>query len=811
MTSLSFVIGVQIVQVSLCIAAAALVSLTCLRKRPAWAAAIWLAVLCKCATPPVWASPLGVFSWLRAEKPRKPTELPSWVQLAPRNVPLPNPIVESPVVVAEAAPAPMIPWSAVWPWLLAGVWAAGFVAVFSRAFRQKRRWLAAVVEDCDPPPWIVDAVAERSRKLGMKPPRIVMVAADAGPAASGWLRPTVYLPLDAEALQLDAMLVHELVHLRRRDPWLGALQAFVCAAYWFHPGVRWASDELSRCIEEACDAETVRELGCKPVEYAAALVALLERRVAPSSVPLVAGMSPAKCVRRRLEAVMKTNPNRRGKPARGPWLAFAAATLIALPGAGLPSEPPKEQPKQVPAGEILPNPVAPVAVAGKLVGPPPKPVEIKNFSHRGYDLKPAVDVLVKRYGLREEAAANAVANMALAVAESIGPRPVFAMADQRLFAFAAEAQHEHMRDAIEGSIQVWSKDQVVIETEIWEVPRPALDFMRSGTRQHFENGRHIAETQVTNVTASDAKQPSNAPRAVQGATIAEGDLKDAICDAVFTEADYQAFAKRALSGKKANLLAAPRMITVDGTVAFMKAGREYPVGAVLKDGSRTKIHVGTILELQPTCNADGKSVTTKVRFEDSKLVRFVKPPAADGKESPEVPVTSQRVVETTFEAEWGKRIAIKTEPTKLLVFKCEKAPRSTNFNIEPPGDGRLQANKKPRMREAWEEFLFRMLADQPVVRVYPLGHLLRPNAGPRRSQLETLAATFEQAFDLPSKLRGRDGRGFQTAPSNENLVVNLPPNIHDMFARMLRDVDTRNETENLGIPLELRGTSPVGN
>jgi beta-lactamase regulating signal transducer with metallopeptidase domain len=758
--SLAVLVGVQIVQVTLCIAAAALLSFGCLRRRPALAAAVWLAVLCKCATPPVWASPLGVFSWLQAEKPRTPTQLPSWVATAsptprPESVP-----PEESSNVNEVASTPTIKWSSFWPWMLAIVWAAGFLWTFSRAFRQRRRWLAAVVEDCEPPESVVRAVAERSQKLGMKTPRIVMVAADAGPAASGWFRPTVYLPTGVDPKQLESMLVHELVHLRRRDPWLGALQAFVSSAYWFHPGVRWASDELSRCIEEACDAETVRELGCKPVEYAAALVALLERRVAPTSVPMVAGMSPARSVKRRLEAVMKTNSHRRGRTARGPWLAFAVAALIALPGAGLPPEPPKKEVQFVPNGPILPNPVA-----TPVKDPPMPPIEIKNFSHRGYDLKPAVDVLVKRCGLREDAACNAVANLAIAAAEHIGPRPVFAIANQRLFAFAAEAQHEWMQNVIESTVQDWAVDQIVIETEIWDVPKSALEGFKFDVHNE-KNGEAVA---------------------------------------FLSEAGYKELSKRLLADKTASKIAAPRLTTLDGQNAIIKIGAEcaHPL-----DGKYGKSLVGIGIEMEPKCSADGKQVSLKVRYEQSQIAEFESRLETKALQPFKVPVVNSSTLEMRVSVGWGVRVAVRMQLPKLLVFKCTKAPRTTmSFNIDPPGDGRLQANADPRMTRALELLKRRAKVQEARVRVYPMGHHLRKDGGERKMQLESLTDAFQQLFD-PSTLRiNRDQVTFKPSPPNETIVVNAPPDVHEFFSRMLRDIDRRTEEEqnSFRIPPEIIG------
>jgi beta-lactamase regulating signal transducer with metallopeptidase domain len=770
MSNLTFLVGVQIVQVTLCIAGAALLSFGCLRKRPALAAAVWLAVLFKCATPPMWASPLGVFSWLHAEKPRTPTPLPPWIERAPV-APRPKAeIVDEPPVVADVTSTPAIAWRSVWPWMLASVWATGFAWTFSRAFRIRRRWLAAVVEDGEPPESVIRGVVERSKKLGMKPPRIVMVAADAGPAASGWFRPTIYLPTGVDPKQLESMLVHELVHLRRRDPWLGALQAFVCAAYWFHPAVRWASDELSRCIEEACDAETVCELGCKPVEYAAALVALLERRVAPP-VPMVAGMSPARSVRRRLEAVMKTNPKRRGKTARGPWLAFAAATLIALPGAGLPPSPPKPEAKPVPSPEILPNPIAPpTAVAATPLGSPSKPVEIKNFSHRGYDLKPAVDVLVKQCGLRQDAACNAMVNLAIATAERIGPRPVFAIADQRLFAFAAEAQHERMAQTIQGTIEVYSTDQIIIESEIWDAPKSVLDGMPPDARIE-EKSEAIA---------------------------------------FLDEEAYKELSSRLLADKTTNKIATPKMTVLDGRDANLKIGTEcaHPF-----DGKYGKTLVGLSLDVSPKCSADGRFVSLKVRYEQNEIGGYVPLPGASTSEKPQskAPIINGTAFEAMVAAQWGVRIAVKMKLPKLLVFKCVKAPRpAANFNTDPPGDGKLQANADPRMKAAVELYRRRAKHNIAVTRVYPIDHFHRGNASP-----EQLTADFRRALDdcfscLEAAELEVTKPGKTFAPYRSLLAVKMPVELHEALARMLHDVDTRTGNE-LGIPPELRGTPQVGN
>ncbi|MFB3777894.1 MAG: M56 family metallopeptidase [Bryobacteraceae bacterium] len=79
----------------------------------------------------------------------------------------------------------------------------------------------------------------------------------AAPVTLGWLRPVIVLPPDWRswsAARLDAVLVHEGEHVRRRDPvvqWLALLNR---AVFWFHPLAWWLERKLAALAEDACDA-----------------------------------------------------------------------------------------------------------------------------------------------------------------------------------------------------------------------------------------------------------------------------------------------------------------------------------------------------------------------------------------------------------------------------------------------------------------------------------------------------------------------------------------------------------------------------
>ena len=70
-----------------------------------------------------------------------------------------------------------------------------------------------------------------------------------------------------ETEHLEAILAHELWHVRRRDNLAAALHMMVEAIFWFHPLVWWLGARLMDERERACDEEVLR-LGTRPNVYA---------------------------------------------------------------------------------------------------------------------------------------------------------------------------------------------------------------------------------------------------------------------------------------------------------------------------------------------------------------------------------------------------------------------------------------------------------------------------------------------------------------------------------------------------------------
>jgi len=104
------------------------------------------------------------------------------------------------------------------------------------------------------------------------------------PAVIGWFRPIVFLPASAltglSEDQLQAVIAHELAHIRRFDPFVNVFQVAVETLLFYHPAVWWLNKSIRAEREHCCD-ETAVSLCGNAVEYARALTLMEEWRSAP--------------------------------------------------------------------------------------------------------------------------------------------------------------------------------------------------------------------------------------------------------------------------------------------------------------------------------------------------------------------------------------------------------------------------------------------------------------------------------------------------------------------------------------------------
>src|SRR5712691_8611423 len=114
------------------------------------------------------------------------------------------------------------------------------------------------------------------------------------PAVLGWFRPVVLLP--ARALtglteeQIEAVIAHELAHIRRLDCFVNLFQIATETLLFYHPAVWWVSQRIRVEREHCCDDEAIAICG-DAVNYARALTLMEEWRTAPALL-MAANRSP---------------------------------------------------------------------------------------------------------------------------------------------------------------------------------------------------------------------------------------------------------------------------------------------------------------------------------------------------------------------------------------------------------------------------------------------------------------------------------------------------------------------------------------
>jgi beta-lactamase regulating signal transducer with metallopeptidase domain len=146
------------------------------------------------------------------------------------------------------------------------------------------------------------------------------------PAVIGLFRPVVLLPVTVltglSEAQLEAIIVHELAHIRRFDSFVNLFQVAAETLLFYHPAVWWVSRRIRVERENCCDDEAIRVCG-DAVGYARALTLLEEKRSAPL---LATGISTSPLAARVLRLLGLAE-------IRGEWRgAGVAMGLLCLAG-----------------------------------------------------------------------------------------------------------------------------------------------------------------------------------------------------------------------------------------------------------------------------------------------------------------------------------------------------------------------------------------------------------------------------------------------------------------------------------------------
>lgn len=168
------------------------------------------------------------------------------------------------------------------------------------------------------------------------------------PMLLGWLRPVILLPATAltglSPAQLEALLAHELGHLRRHDYLVNLVQTAIETVLFYHPAVWWVSRVIRTEREVCCDEIAVSVCGDR-LAYAGALAAMEELRGVQSQLALAGAGGPLLTRIRRLVGLPAP------ESSRSAWWLLAAAAAGAVAFLSL------SHPQLTPSAEAAAQPV----------------------------------------------------------------------------------------------------------------------------------------------------------------------------------------------------------------------------------------------------------------------------------------------------------------------------------------------------------------------------------------------------------------------------------------------------------------------
>jgi len=264
---------------------------------------------------------LPVWTFLRCLS-QQPLDTTQWVTAVP-----PVPVFET---SAGAFAHTMRGWAA----LLCTLWLLGVVAML---VRQAGGWWWVVRLDRRafqplPPQWL-ERLHALQHTMGISRTIVVRLADDVlVPFTARLFRPIIWIPrallTRLSQSQLEALLAHELAHIRRLDWLWNGMQCVIEALLFFHPGAWWLSRRIREERECACDAMAAN-VCADPISLAEALAALAHERQPRPRLVLAANAQP---LHDRINRLLTGA----SKPARssvllGVFAVMATAAVLAAP------------------------------------------------------------------------------------------------------------------------------------------------------------------------------------------------------------------------------------------------------------------------------------------------------------------------------------------------------------------------------------------------------------------------------------------------------------------------------------------------
>ncbi len=305
------------------------------RIRAALRHGLWMLVVAKLVLPPTLLLPTSAAYWL-GHWTLEPHRIHAPAPIAPRETTL---WTEPPSPPESYPPREPIPPRLGAPGAFFAFWIAG-TAALALWIGIRQRQIHQLIRDSRPAGTdLISAMERAAHEVGLsRIPALRLTLRNHSPAVCGVRRPVILLPQSlathASTPVLRGILLHELVHLKRLDPWSNLLQIVVQLVWWWNPCAWLANARIRTLREEAVDQHVQRLHGPDAIDsYPSTLVEVARHCLVRPALALgfVGILESSRSLRQRVDRLLQSPPPERTNLGATGWLTVLAVGLVAMP------------------------------------------------------------------------------------------------------------------------------------------------------------------------------------------------------------------------------------------------------------------------------------------------------------------------------------------------------------------------------------------------------------------------------------------------------------------------------------------------
>jgi beta-lactamase regulating signal transducer with metallopeptidase domain/nitrous oxidase accessory protein NosD len=232
------------------------------------------------------------------------------------------------------------------------IWLVG-VLVFSVLLIQRMFFVFGLIAQSEPAqPGLLEMLNHSRQQVGIARNINLKLSHNIqSPAVCGFFKPVILMPTSLleklPAGKLRAVLIHELVHIKRYDLWVNFAQTFLQIIYFYNPFVWLANAVVRRLREQAVDETVLVTLGAEAKSYSNTLIDIAETAFFKTNfgLRLIGVAESKKSLHRRIRHMLSRPIPKSAKIGVLGVLTIITLAAVLLPMAAAAKDNPKEQPQ----------------------------------------------------------------------------------------------------------------------------------------------------------------------------------------------------------------------------------------------------------------------------------------------------------------------------------------------------------------------------------------------------------------------------------------------------------------------------------